>query len=462
MTAFESDGVYTGIPYRVLSDSSIEAMLPGGLVKFKNMDQFLAAAAAATDINSASRLITSPDLAGNTNRQRANIPASVRPLDYYSILLEAIHKAERNSAQLRALIYERARFNLKREFLFGNSSLGLPEIMQHVNDFELAIARIEANAVDAEPGPTFPEPVELRETNYAPSDGRYEIMPPSAAPPIYEDFPSYKRAENRELGWQSAEIGKYLRAATMLLGSSLVAILLIGAIMAAAMWHSSKKPSQIEIANNLSPSGEKTLSPNDSNGGGAKTTDVPSKPPFPVPTAFGIYALSDNKLIKLETLPIKVPDLRVALSAEITKPSNTTISGNQPAFILFRRDLLNNAPEKVTLRVIAQVMRDTKFVGNKPTVINLQGSWRVRNISREYKISPIVGQPEMVMAQADDNLPLAAGRYALVVNGLGYDFTIEGATQSLAHCLEKFEALNGTVFSECRNASTMNHTSSKL
>ena len=44
MTAFESDGVYAGIPYRVHPDASIEAMMLGGLIKFKNMDQFLAAA----------------------------------------------------------------------------------------------------------------------------------------------------------------------------------------------------------------------------------------------------------------------------------------------------------------------------------------------------------------------------------------------------------------------------------
>ena len=43
MTPFEPEGVYSSIPYRVLPDSSIEAMMPGGLVKFKNMDLFLAA-----------------------------------------------------------------------------------------------------------------------------------------------------------------------------------------------------------------------------------------------------------------------------------------------------------------------------------------------------------------------------------------------------------------------------------
>ena len=52
MTPFEPDGVYNSIPYRVLPDCSIEAMMPGGLVKFKNMDQLVATSTSApADIN---------------------------------------------------------------------------------------------------------------------------------------------------------------------------------------------------------------------------------------------------------------------------------------------------------------------------------------------------------------------------------------------------------------------------
>jgi hypothetical protein len=41
---FSPDGVYCGIPYRVLPSGSIDAMMPGGKVRFRNMDQLLAAA----------------------------------------------------------------------------------------------------------------------------------------------------------------------------------------------------------------------------------------------------------------------------------------------------------------------------------------------------------------------------------------------------------------------------------
>jgi len=126
MTPFESDGVYAGIPYRVLPDASIEAMMPGGLVKFKNIDQLLASANGALAKSNVTRPIISFDTPGE---RIANVPAPAEQLDYYSILVEAIKKTEQNSAQLRQMVYERARFNFKRDVLFGHSSLGLSDLV---------------------------------------------------------------------------------------------------------------------------------------------------------------------------------------------------------------------------------------------------------------------------------------------------------------------------------------------
>src|SRR5689334_11949506 len=105
MTHFEHDGVYNGIPYRVLPDCSIEAMMPGGSVRFRNMDE-LVATCGRTFSNTREMTLT--------DRQSRNVPTSAEPVDYYTILLEAINTTQQNSAQLRALVYERARFNLKR------------------------------------------------------------------------------------------------------------------------------------------------------------------------------------------------------------------------------------------------------------------------------------------------------------------------------------------------------------
>jgi len=42
--AFEPDGVYAGIPYKVVELGAVMALLSGGLVRFRDMNQFLAAA----------------------------------------------------------------------------------------------------------------------------------------------------------------------------------------------------------------------------------------------------------------------------------------------------------------------------------------------------------------------------------------------------------------------------------
>ena len=256
---------------------------------------------------------------------------------------------------------------------------------------------------------------------------------------MFEGPTSYYLVDDRKLEPRPIKVWPYLQAATLLFSSLLVAIIFIGAeIIVGAFWYAPKEPPRIEIARNQSSAGKTALSRGNSGEESARPTNIASKIPFPLPTSFGIYALSDSTLSKLEALPIRIPAPRVPLSAEITKPSVTTISGNKPAFILFRRDLLNNAPESVSLRVVARIEHETKFVGGKPTIKKLEAAWRVRNVSRKYKVSPIAGHPEMVIAHADDNQALAGGRYVIVLSGFGYEFTVDGQLQSPAHCLDAF------------------------
>ena len=479
MAAFQCDGVYAGIPYRVLSDCQIEAMMPGGLVTFKNVEQLIASAQRVAAANNAQPKELY-DLLANRNGRSANVPAPAQPLDYYSILLDAIKSTQQNSAQLRALVYERARFNFKRDILFGHSSLGLADLVRHVNDFELAVARIEATTIDGQPltheesshGHPSPrsdvaddrelataapelevaEPITSEEVT---SEGTFEaagppinavqIMPPSPLPPLYTDFGPVQRFDNfsyarapEEL-WRHQRFGRQLTTAIMALAFAVVTAV----IVAERPWRWSQ--AQTDTKRNMADERETKI---------ARREDaIPETPklPYPVPTTYGIYALSQNKLVELKSLPINVPDPRVALSAEI-KQSSSVVTDDKPAFILFRRDLLNNAPEKMILRVVAQVVRDTKIVNGAAAVTKVDETWRIRNISTELKVSPVPGQPEMIIARLNDGPPLDAGRYVLVVNWTGYDFTVEGPIKSLAFCLEGFQtATNGSMYNQCRS-----------
>ena len=475
MPPFAPDGVYADVPYRVLPDCSIEAMTPEGLVKFENMDQFTASADGALAINNvepstiapdglegaseaghstissdilegaseAGHSTISSDVLEGASEQKTNVAASARPRDYYSILLETIKNTEKNPARLRALVYERARFNFKQNILFGHPSMRLTDIMRHANDFEFAIDRIEANSSDGQPNLAYQNNEGGLADNIdldAPGDqfarsasNKSGQLVPYVAPNQIQQF------DNSQYDRRLDDIVPRVRFANQLIGILILGILFIGTVIVAGiLWHSPVVSPQIIVANNP-PKPVETAA--------EKSPQVS----FPLPTSYGIYVLSNNKITELESLPIAIPNSRVALSAEIKKPPTTTISDDKPAFILFRRDLLNNAPPKITLRVVARMTRETKIVGGKAETTNIEGSWRIRNISREFKVSPIPGQREMIIARPDNDETLAAGRYMLVLNKIGYDFTIEGPVKSPEFCLERFEAASGSIYVQCKN-----------
>jgi hypothetical protein len=468
-TPFEADGVYNGVPYRVLPDCSIEAMMPAGVVKFKDMDQLIASSHRAFSGHSTTRSDLLPVLDGGSENSLTT------PSDYYSILIRAIDAAKKNSAELRHLVYERARFNMKRDFLFGSSNMPLTDVVRHVNAFEAAVARIESHASDDAPqadaakaDPVEPtqedETAEICATNdpvalpaedqtvSARSNNLIQILPPEPIAPLYSPPGAIHRADDSQLARLTEEFVRHARFANKSIGIAIVAVAFIGTVIITMLWptQSQKQPPLPAQVAATAPQAVASLPPSLLAENAAPPVAQVVKPPFPLPSSFGIYALSDTKLIELQPLPISVPDARVALSAEITKPSFTTIADSKPAFILFRRDLANSVPQKITLRIVARVARDTKIVGGKASTTALDDSWRIRDISRELKVSPIPGQREMLLAQLDDDATLPAGRYALVLNRTGYDFLISNGDPGPTFCLEQFEATNGTVFNQCR------------
>ncbi len=425
---FQPESDFAGIPYRVLSDGSVEALMPGGnVVNFRTVEQFVESASEQPKKSDAAPLDHSPV----NGQPTQNLPASAKPLDYYSLLLDTIKSTQNNSAQLRQLVYERMRFNFKRDLLFGHSTLGLADIVRHVNDFELAVTRIEANAA-------VEEPKQEDRTEYqpaiTPSAGEIDVYTPAQpSPPMYVNDDvirdSYVLRQPRRINGYKV------------LGFSALGVAILAAIIATTVRFSQKPAVEAaKEAAKISAAVKQEIA----------SQKKEKELPFPIPTSYGIYSLSNNQLTALQPLPIGIPDPRVSLSAEFAKPSETTLNDPKPAFILFRRDLLNNAPQTLALRVVARVMRETKIVGGKATITKIEGTWRIRNVSHELKVSPVPGQPEMIMAKATTDEPLPPGRYALVLNRVGYDFTIAGKEEAPEFCLEGFEASNGSIFTQCK------------
>jgi hypothetical protein len=185
----------------------------------------------------------------------------------------------------------------------------------------------------------------------------------------------------------------------------------------------------------------------------AKTAAVSADSlPFPLPTDYGVYALSDAKLSELHLLPEQIPDKRVSISTPINQPISTVLPDGKAKFVVFRRDLAGTTPDRIEVRVVARVARALRFdAKGKPTFSPVSDTWNIRNLSYEFRVRPIAGNPEMLLVQpqnADFTLP--AGRYALALRDQGYDFTIAGKITDPWQCLERTDAANGTFYSDCQ------------
>jgi hypothetical protein len=97
-----------------------------------------------------------------------------------------------------------------------------------------------------------------------------------------------------------------------------------------------------------------------------------------------------------------------------------------------------------------------KFNGaGSPSTSNVEGEWAVRSKSYVFRVAPLGENPEMVtLRPANPEQSLSPGRYALVLAGKGYDFTIEGQVTDAAQCLERTNVVGGIVYSDCRAAPT--------
>lgn len=177
-----------------------------------------------------------------------------------------------------------------------------------------------------------------------------------------------------------------------------------------------------------------------------------ASPPFPLPGDYGIYVLSNGALSELTALSTQVPDKRIAVSTPVNQPSLTTLPDGKAKFIVFRRDLVGNAPDRIEVRVVARVVRALTFdAKGKPALQPVTDTWSIRNVSYEFRVRPVAGNPEMLLVQAEKaDFTLPPGRYVLVLKGQGYDFTVGGNITELAQCLERTEAANGAFYSECQ------------
>jgi hypothetical protein len=402
-------------------------------------------------------------------------PGAGQKQDHYqSVLGKMVSAVSQDHAQLRTLIYEFARRKLRKDLFRQFEDGDWHEVERQVSTLEAAIDKIEADfsntvprlsfgtekspTVDTDEGSAAPllplQPISQKELMVGDYSGRG--LPTFLSPNSYDiDYPktitSITEHEQRSPG---SRVDKFLHSNFWRTIELFVAVVLGVAVFVAI---DGRTAFSFLHSNQLGRStGATEQSASLSN---KPPETVPKIPPrsgisdVPLPTAYGVYVLSNGKLNALDLLPIKVPDPRIAISASISTPSQVHLPPGPLQFVVYRRDLVNEVPDRVSVRAVAQVMRALTFApGGKATYATVEPTWVVRSNSYQMSVAPAADSPEMVVIRPDRaDFAFPAGRYALVLKKEAYDFTVDGAIHDRAHCLERTDALGGGVYSECPN-----------
>ena len=419
--------------------------------------------------------------------------------DRYAALARIVADVSQDHARLRALIYEFTRVKLRKELLASFVDGAWDEINEQMQGLENAIDRIEASF---DP-PALPAPsrsmsnevcelpaheVSLRAVGWPGPVGfadearraRYLVAQSTRHQPPALPITSDDRLANAVLGkhlrskfWRNTELIFAITIGvavctitdTQTLMNRLGLSRWLDGLTQIAMTsdrarHASRpadekpltaKPNEIA---QLSPGGVPVQA---SAGGDPHPTTVKGVPiptsvgGIPVPTEYGVYAVANGRLTELEQLQLKVPDPRVAISAAFSVPSRSHLPNGKIEFVIFRRDFANSAPDRVSARIVARVSRALSFdhEGHAKTAA-VDESWVVRSNEYQLRVGPFADNPEMVLVHPDTtSFAFPSGRYALILKGIGYDFTVDGLQTDAAHCLEVTETLNAPVYSEC-------------
>jgi hypothetical protein len=380
------------------------------------------------------------------------ILAPAPEVDFALVLSRVIASAEDDPAQLRNIVYELARIKLEEEMSRRSSPSDLPGTTHLSIALESAIERVEtihSKHDSLEAIQSLHRLADISEIK-AQAPGR---MANHEALRVYKHpLPSFLTREtptrNTGPGW--------LPGGAPLIRGAMVAIL---ALVVCVVFDHQFELFGSRASQALTPVVHKiekiaNVAPAEASGKSSTSSasTARSYAGVPLPSVYGIYSISAGRLHELEPLAVgRVPDQRVFMSTPIKTPSRTVLPDGQIEFIIYRRDIANDSPDRITVRVIAKVRRAMTFnSAAQASTTEVEDSWTIRNVSYDFRVAPLGDSSEMLVVRPEkEEFVLPAGRYALVVKGQAYDFTVAGPITETAQCLERVDAANGTFYSEC-------------
>ena len=380
--------------------------------------------------------------------QDKKVSPHAQEVEFALILSRMINTVKEDPVQLRLSIYEFARARLKLDTSWAEEA----ERERFSTALETAIQGVEqfsARRDEKERLPTPSPQIAL---------GASAAEPPATSMVTIHQVNSAPKSVVLKEVYSWPEAVSVAQAQTRVLLSTLarfaIGILLFGTVAAglaiysqrtSLLGTSARAPSQATLVG-------KPAIPDPAQRSPVTAADSQGSLPFPLPTDYGVYALNDAKLSELNLLQEQVPDKRIAMSTPINQPSRTTLPDGKARFVVFRRDLVGSAPDRIEVRVVARVVRALTFdAKGKASFTPISDAWNIRNQSHEFRVRPIPGNPEMLMVQAENpDFVLPAGRYVLALKNQGYDFTVAGKVTDPSQCLERTDAANGTFYSDCQ------------
>jgi hypothetical protein len=377
---------------------------------------------------------------------------------FVRLLTDRIRETSADPRQMREIVYELARVKLLEQFTHADAreSRDLQQILERAieeveRSFERSVTATPQKSSEAAP------------TN--PWSGAPPSSPPLAtASPVSTLTPAPQAAEAPRgalARFSSLDRPKRSGAFTSVTRLAVLLLLIVAAGIGVASWPRLKTqfatlsqlialpraPQDVQPERGAPPPEGATAERKPDT---PKEVAPPTQPSMPLPTTFGVYALSEGELQELKSVPGKIPDRRVAISAAINTPSATTVTSGDVRFIVFRPDGGIDA-SATEVRVVAKVSRAMGVdATGKAAMVSAGDSWVIRSMSYPYKVGPVEDQPRMLLLQPEqDGFTLAPGRYIVVVKGMGYDFTVAGTVTDPNQCVERINATNGAFYSPC-------------
>ena len=367
---------------------------------------------------------------GDLRDRDATEPDSTE-IQFALVIARMIDTVNSSPEDMRRAIYDLARYKLQDQFTHTD----VREMKRAQQALETAIRGVEqfsASQPSLPPPPGLPRPNEGRGiVQYLAAPDAASTAPARPQPPLEINSAPAAAVRRGSLLWSPIK-----RTAGMLV------------ILAGLLLVFQQRERLALLAQNLSQHAKPTASQPEA----VAVAKPPAAKPNPLrPTDYGIYAVNNDQLSELQLLPGRAPDLRVAVSAALKAPSQTVLPNGHPKFIVFRRDAASSAAERAEVRIIAKVAREFSADAAGKKLDDSDPTWVIRNVSAPFRSSPIPDNPEMYELHSEDPaLELTPGRYALIIRGQAYDFTVPGAIVDPRHCIERVVLTSGTLYTDCK------------